>query len=229
MSLNNKFRQNWQRILVHVVGISLVGLLVWDGINGNLTINPIQALTQRTGRYALYFLLASLACTPMNTVFGMRGFIKIRRTLGLYAFFFASIHFILFVGVDYQLDFSLIWKEAVSKFYVQVGFVAFVLLSVLAITSFRWWMKLLGKNWKRLHKLIYLIGLLIIVHYFWVVKGDLFQFSGDIIRPLIFGSILLVLLLLRLPVIRRTISGFRNKYLRNNKISIMVQRQLARK
>lgn len=229
VSINNQIRQNWQRILVHIIGISFVCLLIWDGLTNNLTINPIQALTQRTGRYALYFLLVSLACTPINTLFGLRGFIKIRRTLGLYAFFFASIHFFLFVGVDYQLNFRLIWDELISKFYIQVGFVAFILITALALTSFRWWMKVLGKNWKRLHRLVYLIGLLVIIHYFWVAKGDLFQLSGDIFRPLIFGGILIVLLMFRVPIIRKIVSNNRVIHLRNKFKSLMIQRQMARK
>jgi sulfoxide reductase heme-binding subunit YedZ len=169
----------------------------------NLTINPVQALTQRTGRYAIFFLILSLSCTPVNTVFGYRKVLKIRRTLGLYAFLYAALHFLLFVGIDYQFNLNLLSEVIFEKPYALVGLAAFTILLVLAVTSYKYWMKKLGKWWKNLHRFVYLAGVLVVIHYFWVAKGDLLRLSGDIQKPLIYAVILVVLLGLRLPVVRR--------------------------
>ena len=200
------------RILIHLLGIFPAVWLIWDGLNNNLTINPIQALTQRTGRYAIFFLMLSLACTPINTVFGYREILKVRRTLGLYAFLYAVSHFTLFVGVDYAFNFNQLKSVIFEKPYALVGLAAFLILIALAITSFRFWMKRLGKTWKYLHKLVYLAGLLVVIHYFWVVKGDFLRLSGDISRPLIYGAVLTLLLTLRISAVRKFISNNRQHW-----------------
>jgi sulfoxide reductase heme-binding subunit YedZ len=198
------------QLLVHASAWLLVSWLLWDYLNGNLTVNPLQAATQRVGRYALYFLTASLACTPLNTLFGWRQVLKIRRALGLYAFLFAATHFSIFAGLDYGLDWSLLKEEFLFRRYIWVGLGAFTILIPLAFTSFRYWMKRLGKNWKRLHRLVYLAGILVIVHYSWAVKGDVLRLQGDIWKPLLFGILVALLLVLRLPPLRRSISGLRS-------------------
>jgi sulfoxide reductase heme-binding subunit YedZ len=181
--------------------------LIWDGFNGNLTINPIQALTQRTGKYALFFLFLALSCSPINTVLGARGVLKVRRPLGLTAFLYACAHFFLFIGVDYGFNFHLLREAILEKPYALVGLSAFLILLVLAITSFRWWMKNLGKLWKKIHRFVYLAGILVVIHYFWVVKGDLLRLSGDILLPLICMGILLILFALRLSPVRKWFSN----------------------
>jgi len=202
------------QILVHGAAWGLVAWLLWDYFTGNLTFNPIQAATLRTGKYALILLVLSLACTPLNTIFGFRQALKLRRALGLYAFMFVAIHFAIFIGVDYAFNWEFIRLEVLDKRFVVVGFSAGLILSALALTSFRWWMKRLGKNWKRLHKLVYLAGIMVIVHYAWAKKGDLLSLQGDVIQPLIFGLIILLLLLLRIPVVRRFISNLRMRLIR---------------
>jgi len=206
-----KIKVNTLQILVHGAVWGLVAWLLWDYFTGNLTFSPIQAATQRTGKYALILLVLSLACTPLNTVFGFRQALKVRRALGLYAFMFAAIHFAIFIGVDYAFNWEFIKLEVLDKRFMVVGFSAGLILSALALTSFRWWMKRLGKNWKRLHKLVYLVGILVIVHYAWAKKGDLFSLQGDIIQPFIFGLIILLLLLLRIPVVRKYLSNLRRR------------------
>lgn len=190
------------QVLVHIGGIFPLAWLIFDGLNNNLTVNPIQALTQRTGKTALIFLVLSLSCTPLNTLFGFRDVLKVRRPLGLYAFMYASIHFFIFVGLDYLFDPRLLREAIFEKPYALVGFAAFLILLPLAITSFKSWMKRLGKNWKKLHRLVYLAAVLVVVHYFWVTKGGFFSLSGNILQPLIFGGIVGVLLILRIPVVR---------------------------
>jgi sulfoxide reductase heme-binding subunit YedZ len=193
--------------LVHLSALVILLKLVWDYSSGNLTINPIQAATQRTGKTALVFLLLSLACTPLSSLFGWKRVLKVRRTLGLYAFWFAVVHLTIFIGFDYGLDLNLLWLELTQKRYVWVGAGAFSILTLLAITSYPYWMKRLGKNWRRLHRLVYLAGILVITHYAWSKKGDIFSLQGDIIQPLLFGLVLLVLLLLRLPPVRSGIQA----------------------
>jgi sulfoxide reductase heme-binding subunit YedZ len=113
--------------------------------------------------------------------------------------------------VDYGLDFREIFRLTTEKPFIIVGSLAGFLLLLLAITSFKFWMKLLGKNWKRLHKLVYLIGALVILHYAWAVKGSISTLSGDIGRPILMGSIVFILLLLRVPPIKHWIIAIRNK------------------
>lgn len=202
---NNVFQSSKLRIFVHLMGIFPLVWLLWDGFNDNLTINPVQALTQRTGRYAIFFLILALASTPINTVFGFREVLKVRRTLGLYAFMYASLHFLLFAGIDYQFNMRLLSEVIFEKPYALVGLGAFIILILLAITSFKFWMRNLGKLWKKLHRFVYLAGVLVVIHYFWVAKGDLLRLSGDISRPLSYALILALLFGLRIPPIRKWI------------------------
>lgn len=179
--------------------------LIILGINwylDNLTFNPIQALTLRTGKYALILLILSLACTPINTIFGFRQVLKVRRPLGLYAFLYASIHFLIFIGLDYQFDLVLLQEAIFEKRYALVGFTAGLILLVLALTSTRGWMKRLGKTWARIHRFVYLAGILVIIHYLWLVKSD-------IRVPLLYGGVVLLLLVARIPFVRKQLSRIR--------------------
>jgi len=202
---------------VHIGALLPLMLLLFDWTRDNLTFNPIQALELRTGKYALVLLILALACTPLNTVFGFRRALKVRRALGLYAFFYVSIHFLIFIGLDYQFDLALLQEAIFEKKYALVGFAAGLILLSLAITSTRGWMKRLGKTWTRLHKFVYLAGILVIVHYVWLVKSD-------IRTPLLYGALVLVLLILRIPYFRRSVSRMRQhksmKTVRGSLISI---------
>ena len=160
---------------------------------------------------ALIFLVASLACTPLNTVFGFRQAIKVRRALGLYSFFLAAFHFSIFNVVDFGLDWSLLKFEYLERRYIFIGLVAGLILLALAVTSFKWWMKHLGKNWKRLHRFVYLAAPLVVLHYAWAKKGDIFRLQGDVLAPLAAGLLVAILLLLRIPPIRSWISNLRSR------------------
>jgi sulfoxide reductase heme-binding subunit YedZ len=209
LRFNEKVKFSALQIVVHLAAWSLLAWLVWDYFADNLTINPIQAATQRTGKYALILLTLSLACTPLNTLFGLRQALTARRPLGLYGFMFAAIHFSIYVWWDYGFDWSLILGEISEKRYVLVGFSALLILLSLAATSFRWWMKRLGKNWKRLHRLVYLAVPLVIVHFSWAKKGDILRLQGDIWQPLSFGLVVTLLLVVRIPPVRRAASRLR--------------------
>jgi len=192
------------QIFVHIAALTPLVWLILDYFTDNLTFNPIQAVTLRTGRYAIILLVLSLACTPINTIFGFRQAIKVRRPLGLYAFLYASIHFMIFLGVDYRFNLGLIFEEIITKRYIIAGFTAGLLLLPLAITSTKGWMKRLGIRWKQLHKFVYIAGLLAVTHYIWVVKSDYRL-------PLTVGAVLVLLLIARIPSVR--------KYLANLNIS----------
>jgi sulfoxide reductase heme-binding subunit YedZ len=201
------------QIAMHVYAWSALVRLLIDYFNDNLTANPIQALEQRTGRHAITLLVLSLACTPLNNLFGWRELIKRRRALGLYAFLYATIHVIIFVDLDYGLAWSLIVQTILEKPYIVVGVISFLLLIPLAVTSFNIWKVRLKKNWKRLHQLVYLIAPLVVLHFAWSKKGDFFRLEGDILRPLVYGLVVVILLSFRIPAVRRGLSSLRDRIL----------------
>jgi sulfoxide reductase heme-binding subunit YedZ len=192
------------QVAVHLAALAPLAVLIWDGVHDQLTANPIQAITFRTGKTALILLILSLACTPFSAVCGLRQAVKWRRPLGLYAFLYAGLHFLIFAVLDYGLDLVLLREAVFEKRYALVGFAALLLLIPLAITSTRGWMKRLGKRWKRLHQAVYVAGLLVIVHYVWLVKADRRE-------PLLWGAAVGLLLLLRVPAVRRGIAQIRSR------------------
>lgn len=217
-----KLRSNWLKTITHLGSLAPLALLIWDYYQNQLTVNPIQELTFRTGKTALILLVLSLAVTPANTVFGLRQLLPLRKLLGLYSFMYVGLHFLIFVWLDYGLDLELLREAIFEKRYALVGFAAFLILVPLAITSTKGWMKRLGKNWKRLHRLVYLVSLLAVVHFVWLVKSDIRE-------PLAYGAVIGSLLILRLPVIRKRISNFRNKFKprQRTKNSVQSKQQLA--
>ncbi len=192
--MNHKFnRLQW---LVHLVSLIPLLVLVFDALTNQLTVNPIQEITQRTGRTAILWLMFSLACTPLTIVFGLSVFNQVRRPFGLYAALYASLHLLTFLILDYWLDFQLIFRSYLEKPFIIVGSLAFLILLALTLTSTTRAIKKLGKSWQRLHQLVYVAGVLVIIHYIWALKAD-------ITRPVIYAFILAVLLLVRLKPIRQ--------------------------
>jgi sulfoxide reductase heme-binding subunit YedZ len=204
-----KFKFTPFQIAVHLGAWLPLAWLVWAYVTDRLTVNPIQAATQEAGKFAITLLVLSLACTPLNTLFRWRSLLTVRRALGLYAFMYAGVHLSILVGLDYGFDLGSLWGDLANKPYILVGAATLLILIPLAITSTRGWMKRLGKDWMRLHRLVYVAGLLAVLHYAWAKKGDLFSLRGDITQPLLYGTIVLLLLLLRIPVVRRGITRLR--------------------
>ncbi|HAV75735.1 MAG TPA: sulfoxide reductase heme-binding subunit YedZ [Anaerolineae bacterium] len=196
---------------MHIYAWSVLVFLIFDFFTGNLSANPIQELEQRTGRHAITLLVLSLACTPLNTLFKWSEPLKRRRALGLYTFMYVTIHVLIYVDLDYGLAWSFIVQDVIEKPRLIVGFLAFLMLIPLAITSFDIWKKRLGKNWKRLHKTIYLIAPIVVLHYAWSKKGDLFALQGEIVRPLIYGLIVVMFLILRIPQVRKAVASLRDR------------------
>jgi sulfoxide reductase heme-binding subunit YedZ len=190
------------RIVVNVLSPVPLAVLVWAYFTDHLTINPIQAATQWLGDIAIVFLLLCLLCTPIHTVFNLTMLLKLRRPLGLWSFYYASLHLLSNVGLDYGFDFKLFNLDNGNKLYIYVGMAALLILSALAFTSRKWWKVKLGKGWKRLHKLVYLAGAVAVLHLALVVKGNFLTLMGDVWKPLVAGSVLAVALILRVPKVK---------------------------
>jgi len=176
------------KIIVFFACLVPLGRLIGAGINNQLGTNPIEFVTHSTGEWTLIFLMLTLGITPLRQLSGWSWLIKLRRMLGLYAFFYASLHFITYIWLDQFFDVATIIKDVIKRPFITVGFAAFILLIPLAITSTDAMLKKLGgKRWQKLHRLIYLIAILGVVHFWWLVKKD-------ITEPLIYAVILAILL-----------------------------------
>jgi len=171
--------------------------------SGGLGVNPIQELEQRTGRVTITILVLSLAATPISILTGWREPVKRNRALGLYAFMYACVHLTIFLWLDYGFDFGQIFEILVEKYYIIFGFFTFLILLSLALTSFDSSKRWLKKNWKKLHRFVYLAGILAVLHYALSKKGNIFTLQGDIVRPFVYGIIVILLLLIRVKPIKK--------------------------
>jgi sulfoxide reductase heme-binding subunit YedZ len=163
------------------------GQLAFNAYTGNLGVNPIDTITRFTGSWALIFLLACLAVTPLRRLTGWNDLIKLRRMLGLFAFAYAVAHFSTYLVLDYFFDWRAIGKDILKRPYVTVGFTGFVLMVPLALTSTAAMIRRLGKRWQQLHRLVYLAAIAGVIHFYWLVKAD-------IRRPAQYGFVLAILL-----------------------------------
>lgn len=209
-----KIRYTPLQILMHIGCLFPLAYLIFDYFTNNLTANPIQDIEKRTGFAAITILVLSLSSTPINAVFGWREPLKRRRALGLYAFLYATLHMTVFFAIDYGFTWSLIIRDVLEKRYIIIGSLSFLLLLPLAVTSFRWWMVKMGKNWKKLHKLVYLTAPLVVIHFAWSRKGDFFSLQGDVLQPFIYGLIVILLLVLRIPSIKKAVVSLWTQRLR---------------
>jgi len=172
------------------------GSALWAYYTQTLSANPIQDLTLRSGQTALHLLLASLCCNPLNTLLGLSACLPIRKTLGLFSFFYAAFHFLVFAGLDFEFHFDWIVQEIMHKPFLQIGLASLLLLLLLAITSTQKIQKKMGFVWQSLHRFVYLAAVLVILHVFLAAKGDL-KFS------LINAAFFISLMILRLPPLNR--------------------------
>ena len=157
---------------------------------------PVKEITHHTGEWTLIFVCLTLAMSPLKRFTNLSIWIKFRRTLGLFVFFYATLHLLTYVVIDYRLDWQQIFDDVLKKKYIFVGFAAWLLLIPLVITSSQKMVKLLKHNWKKLHRLIYVIAIFGALHFIWLSKTIFF-------KPLIFISIILVLLSLRIKIKKR--------------------------
>lgn len=175
-------------------------LLLINFAQDNLSANPVREIQLRTGSIAINMLMLSLACTPIYIFTGFKLVMRLRRPLGLYAFFYALLHLINFVWIDYGFNFSVLGEDLFEKRYAIAGIVSFLLLLPLAVTSFFKLRQKMGKAWQKLHFLVYAAGIAAVIHYIWQTKIG-------ILIPVIYGIVLLLLLIIRLPVVRKYIEN----------------------
>ena len=188
-------RLDWRwvalKILAHALALLPLALLVRAVLGDTLGADPVAAITHETGDWALRLVLLGLAMTPLRRLLGQPWPLRFRRLVGLYAFFYATLHLATYVVLDLGQYWQQVLEDIVKRPYITVGFAAWLMLVPLALTSTKGWMRRLGRRWGQLHKLVYAVGVLGVLHYVWLVKSDLRE-------PLVYAGILAVLLGLRL-------------------------------
>jgi len=179
------------KVVLFALCLAPFGELVWRATHDGLGANPIEFVTHATGDWTLRFLILTLAVTPLRKLLNRPKLVRFRRMLGLFAFFYASLHFLTFVILDKFFDFSAMIQDVAKRRFITVGFLAFVLLIPLALTSTAGWIRRLGgKRWQTLHRLVYVSAAAGVVHYYWLVKSD-------IRLPVFYGTLVAMLLLWR--------------------------------
>lgn len=190
--MNSILTSKWTKVLVFVLCLVPLGMLVLRAVQGNLTANPIEFITHATGDWTLRFLVITLAITPLRKILRLPQLIRFRRMLGLFAFFYACLHFSTWIGLDKFFDWTEMWKDVQKRRFITVGFTGLVLMIPLAITSTAGWIRRLGgKRWQLLHRAIYLSAIAGVIHYYWLVKSD-------VRKPLQYAAMVGVLLAWRL-------------------------------
>ena len=190
--------------LVFMLCLLQLAWLVWLGFNDGLGTNPIEAITHETGLWTLRLLLITLCITPLRRFTGWNAVLRLRRMLGLFAFFYACLHLLTYVWLDQFFDWGGMLHDIAKRPFITVGFAGFLCLVPLAVTSTHAMMKRLGRRWQQLHRLVYVIPVLGVLHYLWLVKADI----GP---PLGYGAIVAGLLGVRLYWARRAARAVRNR------------------
>ena len=170
-------------------------VLIWDSVTGGLSVNPVEDITHRTGDWALRFLLLTLAISPFRWLSGWNGAMRYRRMLGLFTFWYASLHFSTYIVFDHFFDIRSITDDVIERKYVTAGFLAFILLLPLAVTSTQGWIRRLGKRWLGLHRLVYVAAVAGVVHFLWLVKLETSE-------PLVYAAVLSGLFIARFVRLR---------------------------
>lgn len=196
----------WTKVGIFLLCLIPLGRLVWRGLHNGLGANPVEFIQLTTGDWTLRFLVFTLCITPFRKLLNLPDLIRFRRMLGLFAFSYLCIHFLTYLVLDQSLDILAIWKDIAKRPFITVGFLGFLLLLPLAITSTTGWIRRLGgKRWQMLHRAIYLAAVCGVIHYYWKVKSD-------VRMPLFYGALVGILLLWRLGdwfFKRRSASGAR--------------------
>ncbi len=185
--------KRWFKPVVFLAALTPALLMLERTINNRLGANPIEALIRGLGDDAITFIMIALAVTPLRRLSGWVEVVKVRRMLGLFAFFYAMLHLLAYIGLDQQFDWHDIGVDIWKRRYITIGMAVIVILTALAVTSPKAVVRAMGgKRWKALHRWVYLAGAGAVIHYYLMVKADTRP-------PLLYGAVLLVLLLLRLP------------------------------
>ncbi len=167
-------RQRWTKVLVFLAALLPLCWVGWRAYQQNLTANPIEYITHFTGDWTLRFLVLTLAVTPLRKLLGLPDLIRFRRMIGLFAFFYGTLHFTTYIWLDKFFDLQEMFKDVVKRPYITAGFAAFLLMIPLAVTSTAGWIRRIGgKRWQMLHRLVYISGIAGVIHYYWLVKSDI--------------------------------------------------------
>jgi len=191
-----QINQKYLKVVIFILSLVPIFYIIYQIITNQLGPEPIKDITHHTGKWTLYFIVITLAMTPLKKITKLNIWVNYRRMFGLFIFFYASVHLMTYVGLDYRFDLASIGDDIIKKKYIFIGFSAWLLLIPLAVTSNKWMIKVLKNKWKKLHRLIYLISLFGAIHYLWLVKRDLTE-------PLIFLTIILILLTFRFKFKKR--------------------------
>jgi len=175
--------------LLFIAGLLPFARWIWLGFNDGLTANPVEFLTRSSGTWTLVCLLATLSITPLRRMLGQPALVRLRRPCGLFAFFYGCLHFMAWVWWDRGFDPASMLQDIGERPFITVGFAAFVCMAALAATSTQWAMRKMGRRWQALHRAVYLIGILAIVHLWWHKAG-----KHDFQQPLAYGAVLAGLL-----------------------------------
>jgi methionine sulfoxide reductase heme-binding subunit len=190
--VNSFLTNKWAKVLGFALCLVPLAILAWRAVHGDLTANPIEFITHTTGDWTLRFLIITLAVTPLRKILRLPQLIRFRRMLGLFAFFYACLHFSTWIGLDKFFDWAEMWKDVQKRRFITVGFIGFVLMIPLAITSTAGWIRRLGgKRWRILHRAIYVSAIAGVIHYYWLVKSD-------VRKPLQYAFLVAILLAWRL-------------------------------
>ena len=190
----------WTKIVVFALCLAPLGLLGWTAYTGNLGANPIEYITHATGDWTLRFLCITLAVTPLRKLLKQPNLIRFRRMLGLFAFFYGCLHLTTYFWLDKFFDWQEILKDVAKRRFITMGFLAFVLMIPLAITSTTWAIRRLGgARWRRLHQLVYVSAIAGVIHYYWLVKSD-------VRLPVLYAAIAAILLAYRIGVNLRNVT-----------------------
>ena len=172
--LHLKLMVKWFKPVVFLACLGPLARLAWKAYMGRLGANPIEVITHSTGDWILIFLLVTLSVTPVRKLTGQLWLIRYRRMFGLFAFFYAVLHFLTYIWLDKFFDMHEVWADVSKRRFITVGFTGFVLLIPLALTSTAGWIRRLGGNrWRALHRLIYVSAIAGVIHYWWLVKADI--------------------------------------------------------
>ena len=191
---------NLAKRIVFVLGLIPLLRLFILGYLDNLTANPIEFITRSTGTWTITFLCMTLAMSPLQWITGFSQWVQLRKTLGLFTFFYGFLHFTIWYWLDHDFNFTAMISDVIKRPFITMGFIALLIMSLLAITSNQTAMRLLGGKWKTLHRFIYLIAILAVIHYFWHKEG-----KRDFLVVYIYTGIILSLLFIRIPLIKRFI------------------------
>ncbi len=193
---------NLAKRIVFVLGLIPLLRLFVLGYLDDLTANPIEFITRSTGTWTITFLCLTLAMSPLRWITGFSQWVQLRKTLGLFTFFYGFLHFTIWYWLDHDFNFTAMISDVIKRPFITMGFIALLIMSLLAITSNQAAMRLLGGKWKILHRFIYLIAILAVIHYFWHKEG-----KRDFLVVYIYTGIILSLLFIRIPLIKRFIKN----------------------